>query len=415
MIRVTSTFSHSIVSAKNDLADAEVSVSLIEEVSRQTKILGAIDLGVGNPLGLPPKELRQTVLGASDKLHDYGDIRGISELRSAIAKMIQTRYLVNIDFERQIVITNGATEGLTASVLALLPQNSEVIIFEPFYSPYLDVVRLCGLIPRFVSLSPANGWQFSERELKEAFNSRTAAIILNMPHNPTGRVFNCSEMRFITDLCLQHDVICISDEVYDEIFYTSARPLSVIETPLWSNLAIKIGSFSKIYAIAGWRIGYVAGSPHLIAKILSAHEVLTGGAANPMQAAATAACTLPERYYRLSRQNYRRKRDLLYGEMSKLGFSGQLPQAGLFLTLRPPLSKAEDNEPIFQAMKVLREAKVGVIPLGAFYSQKDSETAGWWRICFARPTNQLKEAVKLMSKWIQAGEAIKTHISPTKN
>ena len=382
-------------------ATADRSVSFIEQVYRTANELGAVDLSVGNAMGPIPGFLSDALMRVPARSHGYAEVQGHIELREFVAAAIYQRAGVIVDPNSQCIITAGASGGLAASILALFRPGDEIIVFQPFYEPYKGLFQNFGLKPRPVNLDPATVWSFCPDELESAFSNSPAGLILNSPNNPTGCCFGKEQLDLIAELSLRHGTICLSDETYDEIFFSDQPPLSIVDTRLWPHNAVRIGSFSKTYAISGWRIGSVVSSAELTARILSAHESLTGSIANPLQLAATAVTAAPKTFLSKARQEYKSRRDLLHRLLTDLGFRGELPQGGMFLTMRPPFDSAIDRDPFQLAMQLVHEAGVGIVPLEAFYTEPDEKTALWWRVCFARPKEQLELGVRRIDGWLR--------------
>jgi aspartate/methionine/tyrosine aminotransferase len=376
-------------------------ISLIEQVYQTATELGAVDLSVGNALGPIPGFLSDALMRVPARSHGYAEVQGHIELREFVAAAVHQRTSSIVDPNSQCIITAGASGGLAASILALFNPGDEIVVFQPFYEPYKGLFQNFALKPRFVNLNPAKGWSFCPDELARAFADSPTGIILNSPHNPTGCCFGKEQLDLITEMSLRHGTICLSDETYDEIYFSNQPPLSIVETRLWPHNAVRIGSFSKTYAISGWRIGSVVTSEELAPRILSAHESLTGGIANPLQFAATAVTAAPKTYLSEARQEYKGRRDLLYRLLTDLGFRGELPEGGMFLTMRPPFDNAIGRDPFQLAMQLLHEAGVGIVPLEAFYSEPDDNAALWWRLCFARPKDQLGLAARRLDAWLK--------------
>jgi len=239
-----------------------------------------------------------------------------------------------------------------------------VVLFEPFYENYGPDTQLCGAIPRYVTLQ-APTWSFDPQELRAAFTSRTRAIILNSPNNPTGKVFSRGELEYIAGLCQEFDCLAITDEIYEHILYDGAVHVPIMSLPGMRDRSILVNSMSKTYSVTGWRVGWVLASPDLTDSIRKVHDFLTVGAPAPLQeAVATAMDTLPGEYYVGMAQAYRHRRDLLCGALGRAGFHLVLPQ-GAYYVLADYSALGQEDDVAF-AIRLVKEAGVATVPLSSF-------------------------------------------------
>src|SRR3954469_23458055 len=299
--------------------------SVIREMTRQAMQYGAVNLSQGFPDFPAPAEVKKAAQDAiAADVNQYAITWGAKNLRNAIARQTKDRHGIEVDPEREITVCCGSTETIVATMLAICNKGDEVIVFEPFYENYGPDSIISGAKPRFVSLRPptASGgeWTFDEQELREAFQPHTKAIVLNTPNNPTGKVFSRKEMELIRDLCVEYNVLCITDEIYEHILYDDAKHISIASLDGMRERTITINGLSKSYAVTGWRVGWAVAPPNITHAIRKVHDFLTVGAPAPLQEAGAAALSLPRSYYEQLAERYRRGRDQLLPALEKSGF-----------------------------------------------------------------------------------------------
>src|SRR5215471_8109399 len=236
-------------------------------------------------------------------------------LRGAIAQQMQTFQGVAVDPETQVTVGCGSTEAMISTLLAICNAGDEVVIFEPFYENYGPDSVLSGAKPRFVKLRPPKNedgdWTFDETELRRAFDKHTKAIILNTPNNPTGKVFTRAELELIRDLCVEFDVLAITDEIYEHILYDGTEHVSMVSLDGMRDRTVTINGMSKTYSVTGWRVGWAVAPEKITNAIRKVHDFLTVGAPAPLQEAGAAALSLPPEYYVKLAEGYRLRRDHL--------------------------------------------------------------------------------------------------------
>ena len=281
--------------------------SVIREMTRLALQYDAVNLAQGFPDFPAPAEVKEAAraaIAADD--NQYAITWGAKPLRDAIVEKFARTQGVTVDPEREITVCCGSTEAMISSLMAIINPGDEVVVFEPFYENYGPDAILSGATPRFVRLHPPN-WEFDREELARAFNSRTKAIIVNTPNNPTGKVFTLEELESIRELCLRWNAFAITDEIYEHIIYDGARHISIASLPGMREHSITINGLSKTYGVTGWRVGWAIAPPGPTEAIRKVHDFLTVGAAAPLQAAGafalqTAGLLLPAPRRILSRQ-----------------------------------------------------------------------------------------------------------------
>src|SRR3984957_12923792 len=263
--------------------------SVIREMTRLAIAHGAVNLAQGFPDFAAPVDIKQAAIDAINADHNQYPITwGVKPFREAIARKYARTYGMDVDPEREITVCCGATEGMIASLLAVTNPGDEVVVFEPYYENYHPDTLLCGATRKLVSLR-APDWTFDPTELREAFSSRTKAIIINTPNNPTGKVFSGVELEFIASLCREFDALAITDEIYEHITYDGLQHIPMISLPGMRDRCILVNSMSKTYSVTGWRVGWVLAAPDLTDSIRKVHDFLTVGAASPLQQAGVLA------------------------------------------------------------------------------------------------------------------------------
>jgi aspartate/methionine/tyrosine aminotransferase len=342
--------------------------SVIREMTRLAAKHGAVNLAQGFPDFGCPAELKEAAKAAIDAdVNQYAITWGAQEFRQAIAEKVGRTYPGwTVDPETEVCVTCGSTEAMIAAMLALVDPGEEVIVFTPFYENYGPDAILSGAVPRYVELHKPD-WNIDEAELRAAFNDRTRAIIVNTPHNPTGKVFTSEELDLISELCQRHDVLCFTDEIYEHIHYLGAGghvpPATV---PGLEDRTVTINAMSKTYAVTGWRVGWTVAPPTLTGAIRKVHDFLTVGAAAPLQAAGVAAMALPASYYDDMAAKYLERRDLLCGVLEKTGFRFRVPD-GAYYVLCDTSGVDPAGDDIALARRLVEEIGVAAVPGSSFY------------------------------------------------
>ncbi len=355
--------------------------SVIREMNRQAVLQGAVSLAQGFPDFACPPELKRAVADAVDAdVNQYAITWGSKPLRDAIAATTPRHFpgFGELDPETQITVTCGATEAMIAAMLGLLDPGDEVIIFEPYYENYGPDAILSDATPRYVTLHEPD-WSIDPDELRRAFGPRTRGIVVNSPHNPTGKVFSRDELQLIADLCIEHDVIAFTDDIYEHLVYEGEHvPLATL--PGMAERTVSIHSMSKTYSVTGWRIGWAIAPPDLSVGIRRVHDFLTVGAAAPLQAAAVVALGLPDGYYRELLAGYRERRDVLVPALRDAGFRVHAP-AGAYYVMTDIRDLTDEDDVTF-AHRLIRDPGVAAVPGSSFFSRPD---LGRTKLRFAFP------------------------------
>jgi aspartate/methionine/tyrosine aminotransferase len=382
------------VSAKADT----FTESVIREMTRLALEHDAVNLAQGFPDFSCPQELKDAAKAAIDAdVNQYAITWGAQALREGIATKTAATYPGwRVDPATNVTVTCGSTEAMIATMLALLDPGDEVIVFEPFYENYGPDAILSGAVPRYVTLHQPD-WSIDEAELRAAFSARTRAIIVNTPHNPTGKVFSRAELELISELCQHHDVLCITDEIYEHIHYLGAGghvpPATV---PGLEDRTVTINALSKTYAVTGWRVGWTIAPPALTSAIRKVHDFLTVGAAAPLQAAGAAAMALPASYYVELAEHYRERRGLLCGALEKAGFGFHEPD-GAYYVLCDTRGVDPGGDDVAFARRLVREIGVAAVP-GSSFRADPREGRHSIRFAFPKRRETLAEAASRLAR-----------------
>jgi len=375
---------------------AQFKESVIREMSRVAAKHKAVNLAQGFPDFPAPPEIKDAACRAIMNNHNqYAITWGTKSLRDGIVAKTLRDYGVQLDPETNLTVCCGATEGMIASLMATVNPGEEVVVFEPFYENYGPDAILCGATPRFVSLNPPE-FSFDRAELAAAFNDKTRAIIINSPNNPTGRVFSRGDLEFIAELCQKHDVLAITDEIYEHILYDGAEHIPLWTLPGMAERTIAVNSVSKTYSVTGWRIGFIMASAALTASIRKVHDFLTVGASAPLQEACAEAFAFPDSYYQELSEFYRERRDYLLQALTDVGFRCVRP-GGAYYIMAEIEPFGWDDDVAF-AIYLASEIGVATVPGSSFYRPGHPDAKKFIRFCFCKEMSTLQAAVAKLQK-----------------
>lgn len=373
---------------------ASFTESVIRDMTRQANAHGAINLSQGFPDFPAPERIKQA---ASEALfadvNQYAITWGAKRFRDAIAEKTAWYLGFEVDPERELTVTCGSTEGMIATMLAIIDPGDEVVIFEPYYENYGPDVILSGATPCFVPLT-APDWNFDADELRAAFSERTKAIILCNPGNPTGHVFTQTQLETIAALCQEFDVVAVTDEIYEHILYDGAEHLSIANVPGMRERTVTINSLSKTYSVTGWRVGYVIAPPDLTSAIRKVHDFLTVGAAAPLQEAGAVALGFGRDYYEKLQTDYTHRRDLLLPALEEAGFRCFRPRGAYYIMT--DISSFGFADDVTFARHLVSEVGVAVVPGSSFYSRPELGRSQV-RFCFCKRDETLNAAAERLA------------------
>lgn len=376
---------------------AQFGTTIFTEINELALQHNAINLGQGRPDFDGPAEIIEAAAEAmrSGKGNQYAPSIGPLTTRQAIADHANLFYNLDIDPGAGVIVTPGATEAIFASILGLVDRGDEVIIIEPFFDSYVPNVLWAGATPIYVPLHPPT-WTFDPDELRAAFTAKTRAIILNTPHNPTGRVFTLDELTLIADLCKEHDVIVISDEVYEHLVFDTVKHIPIATLPGMLERTVTISSFGKTFSFTGWKIGWVYGHPDLMAGVGRAHQFITFAGNHPAMIAAGHALKLPSTYYEEFQAMYTTKRDLLITGLRNAGFKTHTPEGTYFVMA--DFSDVFDGDDIEFSRYLTSEIGVACIPPTFFYSTGHAHMASTQaRFAFCKSDDTLRQAAERLA------------------
>lgn len=344
------------------------SESVIREMTRLAARHGAINLGQGMPDFETPQAIKDAACQAiQDGFNQYAITWGAPTLREAIARKVTKFNGIPCDPERNVTVCCGATECMMATMLALVDPGDEVVIFQPFYENYGPDAIISGAKPVWVPLRPPH-WSFDPDELRRAFSSRTKAIILNTPNNPTGHVFTHEELSLVAELCQRYNAFALADEIYEYIIHTDQPHVSIASLPGMLERTVTISGLSKTFSVTGWRLGYCIAPAEISNGIRKAHDFLTVGAPHPLQMAGVAALNLSDEYYAKLKRDYTRRRDLFLPYLREAGLTVFEPEGAYYvMTDISPLGWNDDTAFV---KSMIEQIGVSAVPGSSFYSPK---------------------------------------------
>jgi aminotransferase len=352
--------------------------------------------GINLAQGVCDTEVPATVAAAAVNaihagLNIYTRLDGISLLREAIAAKLASTNGMQCDPNANVLVTSGATGGFLAACLALLNPGDEVVLFEPFYGYHRNTLLSLRVQPSYVRLE-GNDWSFDESALRAAITSRTRAILVNTPGNPTGKVFSRRELELIAEIAIEHDLLVFTDEIYEYFLYDGAEHISLAAFPGMAERTITISGFSKTFSITGWRLGYLAASAKWIPAIGYFHDLVYVCAPSPLQHGATAGLLhLPGDFYRQIAREHESKRDRLCSALSDAGLTPSVP-AGAYYVLAD-VTKLDGASAKEKARTLLAKTGVAAVAGSAFYNGGGEDQL---RFCFAKKDGALDEACRAL-------------------
>ena len=368
----------------------EFGETIFAEMSTLAVKTGAINLGQGFPDTDGPREIAESAIAAiRDGHNQYPPGLGIKKLRDAISHHQMRFYGLEFDSETEVLVTAGATEAIAASLLAICEQGDEIITFEPYYDSYAASIALAGGVRRVITLNTPD-YSFSIDDLEKLVTAKTKAILLNSPHNPTGKVFTHNELSQIANLCIEHDLVAICDEVYEHLVFEGEH-IPLIQYPGMRDRAIQISSAGKTFSFTGWKIGWVCAQPALLDTVRTAKQFLTYVNGAPFQHAIAEALNLSDHYFDNFLEDMRVKRDCLSQGLEKAGLTTFTPQGTYFVTADIEKLGYEDGKQFCLDLPV--QCGVVAVPNVVFYDNKDLGST-LIRFAFCKKLDVLEEAVE---------------------
>ncbi|MCR3758784.1 pyridoxal phosphate-dependent aminotransferase [Clostridium felsineum] len=367
--------------------------SIIRKMTRIANKYGAINLSQGFPDFDPPKAIIEGLREVSSKgPHQYEITWGSIEFRKKLAEKQKRLMGIDIDPEKNIVVTCGSTEAMMVSMMSVCNQGDKVIVFSPFYENYGADAILVGAEPIYVPLVPPR-FNFDKATLKKAFEQNPKALVLCNPSNPTGKVFTKDELLYIAKLAKEHDTYIITDEVYEHIVYKPNKHVYMASLPGMKERTISCSSLSKTYSITGWRLGYIIASDEIIDNCKKVHDFLTVGAAAPLQRAVLPGLEFGDEYYDKLNEIYTRKKSIFIEGIREIGLKYFEPQGAYYVLV--DIAEFGEKDDYKFCEWLAKEIGVAAVPGSSFFKEKVSN---YIRFHFAKKDETLIEAVKRLEK-----------------
>ena len=369
--------------------------TIFEVMSGLARDLGAINLGQGFPDSNGPDDVRARAAEALlNGDNQYPPMRGLPPLRQAVADHYRRWQGLDLDWATEVTVTSGATEALMAATMGLLQPGDEVVLFQPIYDAYLPDLRLAGAVPKYVRLSPPH-WRITREALEAAFSDRTRMVILNNPLNPTATVYGEEDLALLAEFCVRHDVVAVSDEVWEHLTFDDRPHLPLMAFPGMRDRTVKIGSAGKIFSLTGWKVGFICAAPPLTEALAKAHQFLTFTTAPNLQTAVAYGLGKDAAYFEEMRAGYARSRDRLTAALEAEGFKVLRSQGTYFLSIDLPVSGIDADDQTF-AFRAVKDCGVATIPVSSFYAEDPVTSVV--RLCFAKKDETLDAGVERLSR-----------------
>ena len=373
---------------------SDFGTTIFTEMTRLANEHQAINLAQGFPDFDGPDFAKEAAIAAIRAGHgQYARMSGAPELHRALSAKYRRDWNLDYAADTEITVTSGATEAIFAAIQGLCDPGDEVVVFEPYYDSYKASILMAGAMPRIVTLRTPD-WTFDPQEVRRAFGPKTRALLLNTPHNPTGKVFSREELELLGALCREHDAICVADEVYEHLVY-DGKHVPMASLPGMRERTITISSFGKTFSLTGWKIGWAAAPPELTAAVRAAHQFITFATATPLQHGAAAALAAGPEYYAALLADYRGKRDYLVRELARIGFAVSAP-AGTYFACAGFRAFGFDDDRAF-ARHLIEHVGVAAIPPSVFYDHPEHGRS-YVRFAFCKKPETLERAVERLEK-----------------
>lgn len=374
---------------------SSMGTTIFEAMSARARANGAINLGQGFADGRGPEAVLEAAARAVlEKSNQYPPMAGLPELRQAIADHYARHQALNLAAE-EVIVTSGATEALAAALLALIEPGDEVLCFQPLYDAYVPLIRRAGGVPRFVRLQPPE-WRIERAALEAAVTAKTRLILLNNPLNPAATMASAEDLAMLADFCVSHDLTAICDEVWEHVTFDGARHLPLIGFPGMRARTVKIGSAGKIFALTGFKVGWMCAAPPLARVLAKAHQFLTFTTPPNLQWAVAEGLATQDGWVQDARQRFQAGRDRLAAALRDAGFAVLPSAATYFLSVDLTASGLTMDDVTFSE-RLVEEARVATIPVSAFYAEHPVTNVV--RFCFVKEDAVLDDALARVQAW----------------
>src|SRR5471030_401583 len=374
---------------------AALPTTIFEVMSGLAREHGAINLGQGFPDEPGPEPIRRHAAEAVlNGYNQYPPMAGTSELREAAARHYARFQGLDLDWKREVTITSGATEALACAFLALIEPGDEVVLFQPLYDAYLPMVRRAGGVAKLVSLGPPD-WRFDRAALEAVFSDRTRLVVLNNPLNPTASVCPEADLALLAEFCVRFDAVAVCDEVWEQVVFPGAVHRPLMAFPGMRERTVKIGSAGKMFALTGWKVGFLMAAPPLTQVLAKAHQFLTFTTPPNLQAAVAWGLANSDGWFGAMPADLARSRDRLAAGLTREGFAVLESAGTYFLNVDLAASGVNEGDMDF-CLRAVKQAGVAAIPVSAFYETDPVTTI--IRLCFSKRDETLDEGARRLAK-----------------